>query len=126
MDKFTCRDATGAVDVLASAEKYALALSEWVAENEIGSDMIEAAVEAVFDRFGGNRLPMPALLSMAVMELGATPEQHKALTTRVHAYVKGQTETGRLEVGKGPKGGVARLALPGEPIPAKAEKPAKK
>lgn len=126
MDKFMKRDATGAVDVLASAEAYALALQAWVVENEVGSETIEAAVETVFDRFDGKRLPMPSLLSMAVVELGATPEQHKAMTNRVHEYVKGQTTAGRLEVGKGPQGGVLRRAKPGEEIPAKEEKPAKK
>ncbi len=121
MDKFTVRDASGSVDVIASATKYAEALSAWVTENEVSADTIEAAVEAVFDRFDGKRLPMPALLSMTVTELGATPEQHKSLTARVHAYVKGQTAAGRLEVGKGPKGGCGRLARPGEPVPAKSE-----
>lgn len=121
MDKFTVRDASGCVDIIASATKYAEALSVWAAQNEVSSDTIEGAVEAVFDRFDGKRLPMPALLSMAVTELGATPEQHKSLTARVHAYVKGQTAAGRLEVGKGPKGGCSRVARPGEPIPAKTE-----
>jgi hypothetical protein len=125
MDKHMVRDATGSVDVLASATKYAEALSAWCTEHEVDSDTIEGAVEAVFDRHDGKRMPVPALLSMAVTELGASPEQHKALTARVQAYVKGQTAAGRLEVGKGPKGGVARLAKPGEPIPAKEPKAAK-
>ncbi len=121
MDKFTKRDASGSVDVVASATAYAEALQKWVADNEVASDTIEGAVEAVFDRFDGKRLPVPALVAMSVSELGATPEQHKALTTRVQAYVKGQKEAGRLDVGKGKGGGVTRLARPGEPIPAKPE-----
>jgi hypothetical protein len=123
MDKFTVRGTDGSVDVAASANAYALALTKWVAENEIASDTIELAVEAAFDRHPG-RLPMPALLGAAVNELGASPAQFKSLTERVHAYVKGQATTGRLEIGRGKGGGVIRLALPGQPIPAKPAKSA--
>lgn len=125
MDKFTKRDMDGSVDVAASANAYASALTKWVAENEIASDTIETAVETVFDRFNGQRLPMPALLSLSVGELGATPEQHKPLTMRVHAYVSGQSNEGkgRLDISKGKGGGVLRLAKPGQTIPAR---PAKK
>lgn len=123
MDKYTVRDSSGSVDVAASANAYALALTKFVAENEIASDTIELAVEAVFDTHTG-RLPMPALLGAAVNELGATPAQFKTLTERVHAYVKGQAEAGRLDIGRGKGGGVLRLSLPGEPIVAKPAKSA--
>lgn len=121
MDKFTVRDAAGSVDVVASATKYADALSAWVAQHETDAATIEGAVEAVFDRFDGKRIPVPALVQFAVAELAAPPGQHKALTTRIQAYVKGQKATGRLEVGKGPKGGIVRLARPGEPVTASSE-----
>jgi len=125
MDKFTKRGTDGSVDVAASASAYAKALTEWVAQNEIPSDTIETAVEAVFDRFNGQRLPMPALIGLALQELQATPDQHKTLTNRVHAYVSGQSakNTGRLDISKGVGGGVLRLSLPGQEIPAR---PAKK
>ena len=125
MDKFTKRGSDGSVDVSASAKAYAEALTKWCAENEVASDTIENAVETVFDRFPGARLPMPALLSLSVQELGATPEQHKTLTDRVHAYVIGQCakNTGRIDIGKGKGGGVSRLAKPGQAVPAR---PAKK
>lgn len=125
MDKFTKRGTDGSVDVAASASAYAKALTEWVAQNEIPSDTIETAVEAVFDRFNGQRLPMPALIGLALQELQATPDQHKTLTNRVHAYVTGQCakNTGRLDISKGVGGGVLRLSLPGAEIPAR---PAKK
>jgi hypothetical protein len=123
MDKYTVRDSSGAVDVAASANAYATALATWCAANEVDSDTIEAAVEAAFDAHPG-KLPMPALLSAAVNELGSTPAQFKTLTTRVHDYVSGQAKLGRLEIGKGKGGGVSRLALPGEPIPAKPAKTA--
>lgn len=124
MDKFTVRGSSGSVDVVASANAYAKALTEWVAQNELSSETIETAVEAVFDRFPGQRLPMPALLSLSVAELGASPDQHKTLTARVHAYVTGQSadNTGRIDIGKGKGGGVSRLALPGEEVPARLAK----
>lgn len=123
MDKYTVRNTDGSVDVAASANAYALALANWVAENEVPATDIEAAVEAVFDQHTG-KLPMPALLNAAVNELGATPAQFKALTERCHAYVRGQALTGRLEISKGKGGGVSRLALPGQPIPVKPAKTA--
>lgn len=119
MDKFTQRGADGAVDVAESAKAYAKALTEWAAQNETPTDTIEAAVEAVFDRFDG-RIAMPALVGLALQELKATPDQHKTLSTRVRAYIKGQNaeNTGRLDIMKGVGGGVARLARPGQPVPA--------
>jgi hypothetical protein len=110
MDKFTVRDATGSVDVEASAVAYGEALAAWVADNEVSSETIEAAINAVFDRYPGIRIPMPALLSQAVTELAATPDQHAALTKRCHEYVKGQAQAGNLFVIKGKGGGVAKDA----------------
>jgi hypothetical protein len=129
MDKFTVTGEDGSVDVTASAAAYAKALTDWKATNEVPTETIEMAVEAVFDRFPSQRLSMPSLLSMSVHELGATPDQHKALTARVHAYVKGQCgldtakNTGRVDIAIGKGGGVLRLSLPGQPVPAR---PAKK
>lgn len=124
MDKFTKRGMDGSVDVVASAQAYASALTKWAAENEIAGEKIENAVEAVFDQFPGQTLPMPALLNLSVAKIGGTPEQHKTLTNRVHAYVSGQCNknTGRLEVSKGKGGGVLRLAKPGQTIPARSAK----
>jgi hypothetical protein len=113
MDKFTKRDATGSVDVEASSAAYADALTAWAAENETSAEAVEAAVEAVFDRFPGS-MHVPVLVSFAVAELGATPAQHTAMTKRVSAYLKGQSALGRLEVTKGVGGGIKRLAKPGE------------
>jgi len=128
MDKYTVTGADGSVDVGASAVKYSKALEAWKTENELPADTIEAAVEAVFDRFPGQRLSMPALLHEAVSELNGTPAQHKALQARVQKYVAGQCgigdarNTGRLDIQKGVGGGVLRLALPGDAIPARAKK----
>jgi hypothetical protein len=124
MDKFTVRGSDGSVDVSASANAYAKALTEWVGKNEIATETIESAVEAVFDAFPDQRLAMPSLLHEAVSRLNGTPASHKTLSERVHAYIKGQTadNTGRLDVQKGKGGGVLRLARPGEEIPARAAK----
>jgi hypothetical protein len=110
MDKFTKRGTDGSVDIAASANAYAKALTEWAAENEIPADQIESAVNAVLDAHPGQRIPMPALLSLAAQELGATPETFKVLSDRVHAYVTGQKDANLLFVTKGKGGGVSREA----------------
>ena len=113
MDKYTMFGSDGSADVAASADAYAKALTSWKAKNEVPTETIEAAVEAVFDRFPGQRLSMPSLLHAVVSELQATPAQHNALTERVKSYVSGQCglgearNTGRLDIHKGVGGGVS-------------------
>lgn len=123
MDKFTVFNTLGEADVAASANAYAKALTEWKTQSEIPTDQIETAVEAVFDRNDGS-LPMPALVSSVVLELSQDPNQFKPLSARVHAYVTGQKQIGRLRVKLGKGGGVLRVALPGQPIPAPVAKSA--
>lgn len=108
MDKFTKRGTDGSVDVAASANAYAKALTEWCAENEIPAERIAGAVNTVLGQHPGKNIPMPALLSMAAQELGSTPETFKVLSDRVHAYVTGQAEAELLFVTKGKGGGVSR------------------
>lgn len=122
MDKYTQRGNDGSVDVAASANAYASALTKWAAENEVPAADIEAAVESAFDQHA--KLPMPALLHIAVNELSQDPAQFKPLTERCGAYVRGQAALGRLEITKGKGGGVSRICRPGEPIPAKPAKTA--
>lgn len=110
MDKFTQRGSDGAVDIAASANAYAKALTEWVAENEIPADQIAEAVNTVLDRQPGQNYPMPALLSDTAQLLGATPQTFRVLSDRVHAYVTGQKEANLLFVIKGKGGGVSRTA----------------
>lgn len=126
MDKFTVRDSNGSVDVVASVSAYNKALNDWVSANETPIEVIERAVEAVFDSHPSvSRLPTPFLTSLAVQEIKADPSQFKTLSARVSAYIKGQCadNTGRFDVLKGNGGGVARLARPGEPIPPRSVKP---
>lgn len=129
MDKYTVFGADGSADVAASAASYGAALTAWKSKNEVPTEVIEKAVEAVFDANPNERLQMPALTHAALTELKATPAQHAALSARVVAYVQGQCglkearNTGRLDIQKGFGGGVLRLAAPGQDIPAR---PAKK
>lgn len=113
MDKHLVRGSDGSVDVAASANAYAKALTEWCAKNELPSEDIADAVNAVLDSRTGT-IPMPALLGMATQSMGATPANFKVLSDRIHAYVTGQSKAGLLFISKGKGGGVSR------------EKPAKK
>ncbi len=132
MDKFTRLGSDGSADLDLSAAAYRAALADWKVENETPVETIETAVEAVFDQFPSDRLPMPALVSAAVSSLGVAPAQHGALTKRIHAYIVGQADRdpetkacrGRLDIGKGKGGGVLRLATPGQSIPARPSKTA--
>jgi len=121
--KFIKRGSDGSVDIAASANAFAKALTEWVAQNETPSEQIEAAVEAVFDSQDG-RVAMPALCGMAATRLSGDAASYKTLVQRVHAYVTGQcaNNTGRLDIAKGKGGGVLRLARPGEAVPARQAK----
>jgi hypothetical protein len=108
MDKFTKRGSDGSVDVAASANAYAKALTEWCASNEIPAEQIAEAVNAVLDRHTDKNVPVPALVSLAAQEMGATPETFKVLSDRIHAYVTGQSKAELLFVIKGKGGGVSR------------------
>lgn len=110
MDKFTQRGTDGSVDIAASAGAYAKALTEWCAKNEIPADQIVSAVNTVLDQNAGKNVPMPALLSAACQELGASAETFRVLSDRVHAYVSGQEKAGLLFVTRGKGGGVSRTA----------------
>lgn len=124
MDKYTVFGTDGTADVAASQAKYAEALTAWKGSNETPSEKIEAAVEAVFDAFPGQRLKMPFLVNASVTRLGGTPSQHASLTKAVHGYLTAQSakNTGRIDIAKGVNGGVSRLALPGQPVPARPSK----
>lgn len=123
MDKFTKRGSDGSIDVPASANAYAKALTEWAAQNELPSEKIEAAVETVLDAATG-RISMPYLCNTAAAALSTDSASFGTLVKRVHAYVTGQSadNTGRIDVAKGKNGGVLRLSRPGEPVPARAAK----
>jgi hypothetical protein len=108
MDKYTVR-VGGVVDIAASANSYARALSEWVAKNEIDLSTLESAVNTVLDRYPNKRIPTPAFISYVINELGGKPEQYNVLAQRIHDYMKEQKSVGALEVVKGTGGGVSRV-----------------
>lgn len=115
MDKYTVRDSSGAVDVEASAVAYAEALVKWVDENELSKESLDTAVHAVFDRFRGQTILMPALLSAATLELNDDPSSHKENSKRLHRHIQGLRDSGVLKIVKGKGGGVVRVSdLPQE------------
>jgi len=109
MDKYTVRNESGAVDVEASAVAYAEALVKWVDENELSKETLDTAVHAVFDRFRGQTILMPALLSAATIELNNDPSAHKANSQRLHKHIQGLRNSGVLKIVKGKGGGVVRV-----------------
>lgn len=111
MNSFTVRNSAGAVDVVASVSAYTQALQTWVSENEADVQQLTDTVNEVFDKYPSQVLPMPALVSMVVTELGATPSEHKTVTARVYAHVRCMAaEGGTLQITRGKGGGVTRLA----------------
>lgn len=62
MDKYTVRDSSGSVDIIASFSAYAEVLTEWVKNNEFPTEKVEAAVEAVFDRYPDKPVHVPTLM----------------------------------------------------------------
>jgi hypothetical protein len=110
MDKFTKRDDSGNVDIAVSVQAYEDALTAWVNDKDTISDSVSTAVEAVLDMYPGKRIPMPALLSAAVMKLDAAPDQHAALSKQCHTYVTQQAAAGNIFIVKGAGGGVGRDA----------------
>ena len=109
MDKFTVRDVSGAVDVIASAAAYATALQAWVLENETDSQRLTDLVSKIFDQFAGKTLPVPAVVALVVNELGVSPADHKKMTVRVHKHIQAMASTdGPLVITKGKNGGICR------------------
>lgn len=125
MDKFTVRDESGSVDVDASVAAFRAALVAQVAQGEKLGAQIETAVDAVFDEKGA-RLPKGMLIDGVLAKLGATPDTHSSLTRATEEYLRANTSKDkgadgrRIAAIKGQKGGLQRLALPGQPVTALA------
>lgn len=100
---------TGSVDINASVKAYEAALTEWTEINEIDPNIIEAAVNKVFDRFPKSRVSTPQLVSSVVVEISSDPAKYSALQSRVHAFVKGQVKLGTISSVKGMNGGLSRI-----------------
>ncbi len=120
-NKYIVRGTDGSIDINGSVNAFATQLAT-VAQAEISTASIAEAVDAVYDaQDAGKRLPMAALVSLATTELSPEATQIGAVQKRVHSWVRAQA---RFSIQKGVGGGVSRLALEGEPIPAKVAKTA--
>jgi hypothetical protein len=128
MEKYTIIDGNGSVDIEASTKAFRAGLIAQVAQNEELAYEIETAIDAVFDAQPG-RMPKGMLIDGALANLNATSETHTSLTHAVENYLRANTSKDKGADGrrfaaiKGQKGGIQRLALPGQPVtalPAKA------
>lgn len=99
----------GSVDVAASTAKFQAQLASYITERETETSQIGEAVNAVFDAHKGKTLTMPTLQALATQQLNAQPENFKALSERVAAYVR-ENNGGSLRITKGKGGGVSRVA----------------
>lgn len=107
----------GRIDQAASEEAFRSALVKHIAEVETETTVIEAAVDAFYDRFLGQSLPMPTVAGMVAGDLG-THENYLVLVQRVKSFLransqdpnnnKGNVETSKFVIAKGPSGGCAR------------------
>lgn len=85
-------------------------------EAEVGRD-VSASVHAVFDEHLGKTIPMPALASLALSNMGTSPENFVEMDKAVRAYVRNAPE---FEVNKGKNGGVVRVC--DKPVKTNAKK----
>ncbi len=121
MEKYFVRSESGAVDIDATIEAFSVALESHLSASEKIAGSIEGAVDAVFDKENA-RLPKGMLIDGVLAKLGATSETHTSLTHAVEAYLRANTSKDkgadgrRLVAIKGQKGGIQRLALPGQPV----------
>lgn len=121
------RSADGSVDENATKSAFDAALAKHIAEREMETATIAAAVSAVFDQYLGTSINMPALCNFTLGRLNAQPENYKVLSDRVAAYVRDNAQGKDLSekdakesiwerpdslfvIGKGKGGGVYRRA----------------
>lgn len=90
----------GRIDQAASEQAFHSALVRRTAELETEQEEIAEAVAALFDRYPGQAIGMPAVASMTVQALNAQPENFKVLSDRVLDYVRANSqETGSEKTG---------------------------
>ena len=108
LSEMVVRDETGCVDVEGTIATFRNDLYTWLQEVEYETALIAGAVKEVFDNHKGVRINMPALVSMTLNILGATPSNYADLSEKVGAYVRTAKEVFLVSKGKG--GGVCRIA----------------
>lgn len=108
MDKHTIRNKVdGSVDVSASVNTYAAALSKWVSENEIPSEDIKNALDSVFATVPvGSTIPKAALIAYATTALNPSPGKMTAFQSRIEAFLRGSPDYFSV-MGKG--GGIRKV-----------------
>jgi len=106
MDKYTQRNDRGEVDVAASANAYAAALTKWVSEHELPSEEIATAISDILKEHG-KPMTMPALTSRVANQLGSDPATFAGIAKRVQKFVQAQAKSGNLFISPGLGGGVS-------------------
>ena len=110
MDKFTVRKQDGSVDVAASTEAYATALSKWVNTHEVSNEEIDKQLSLVFDDYPGN-VPTNFLVCLAARNLSVNSEAFPALKKRVHSFLKMELASStKYALLRGVGGGVTRIS----------------
>ena len=108
VSEMVVRDETGCVDIEGTVATFRGELYSWLQEVEYQTALIADAVSKVFDSHKGVCINMPALVSMTLNILGATPTNYADLSEKVGAYVR--TSKALFAVSKGKGGGVRRIA----------------
>lgn len=115
LNSYVVRGSNGSIDSTATVAKFQTELAAFETGTAEEQSNIAGAVSAVFDENPkGSRITMPTLCSLAVAKLNAEVTNYQALSDKVHAFVKANTDTYSVAKGKG--GGVGRIA----DLPAKA------
>lgn len=122
--RYIKRNDDGSVNFNESVNEFSVALRDWVKANEVGADALDTAIDSVFDENKDKdgkdiRLPKSGLVTLAVTRLGLNTTQIAMVTERMSKYI---TNNPRFLTVKGKHGGVQRLALVGQPIPAVEKK----
>lgn len=105
------RGVDGSVDVEASVEAAREQILTFIAEREEQDTKIGEVVHGIFDKYRGSVIPMPALTSLVLQQLGASPETFKVLGEKVAEYLRGNAgEQGfsTFAISRGRGGGVKR------------------
>lgn len=113
MKQYIVCEESGAVDIEASVEAFRFALLAHVERNNLNNEVVEVAVNAVFDRFPGARLNSAFVQRNAINEIAKasgelSPEAESKYSKAILAYL----EQPQFEAKRGKAGGIIRLAKP--------------
>jgi len=125
-----CFHTDGSIDEERSVQAFKDNMEVFKAERLLEEESIGNAVHAVFDRYAGASLNMPALISFTLQGLGAQPANYMTLEKKIHAYIQQnadqpekkdrktgallqageppRTRTFRIKRGRGDSSGVSR------------------